>query len=295
MNKNTRMVVTVVVIIALLAGSLYIGTGAFRGAGGGDVVATVGTEKITKDDLYNYMVKQNGKQALDALVSQKIIELEAKKNNVKVETAEIDEEIAQYEEMYGGKASLEAALASSGLDMAYLRNNVETNLKIKKLMAPGIEITDEEISTYFTQNKASLDQQEQVSARHILVETLDTANEVLEKLNGGAKFEDLAKEYSVDTSNKDLGGSLGFFGRGQMVPSFEEAAFSAEIGKVIGPVETNYGYHLLIVDEKKEAKEATLEDKKEEIRDILLDQKISSGVSAWLDEKYTAYNINITL
>jgi foldase protein PrsA len=294
-KNNFRVIITVVVIIALLAGSVYIGVGAFRTTGSGDTVATVGSEKITKDDLYTYMVKQSGQQALDALISEKIIELEAKKNNVKVEASEIDEEIATYEEMYGGKESLEAALASSGFDMDYLRGNIETNLMIKKILEPTIEITEAEISDYFTQNKASFDQQEQVSARHILVETVETANEVLDKLNSGEDFETLASEYSIDTSNKDSGGALGFFGRGQMVPAFEEAAFGAEIGKVVGPVETDYGYHLLIVDEKVEAVEATLEDKKEEVRDTLLDQKIQSQVTTWLDEKYQEYNINISL
>ena len=295
MKNNFRVIITVVVIIALLAGSVYIGVGAFRTTGSGDTVATVGSEKITKDDLYTYMVKQSGQQALDALISEKIIELEAKKNNVKVEASEIDEEIATYEEMYGGKESLEAALASSGFDMDYLRGNIETNLMIKKILEPTIEITEAEISDYFTQNKASFDQQEQVSARHILVETVETANEVLDKLNSGEDFETLASEYSIDTANKDSGGALGFFGRGQMVPAFEEAAFGAEIGKVVGPVETDYGYHLLIVDEKVEAVEATLEDKKEEVRDTLLDQKIQSQVTTWLDEKYQEYNINISL
>lgn len=295
MKNNFRVIITVVVIIALLAGSVYIGVGAFRTTGSGDTVATVGSEKITKDDLYNYMVRQSGQQALDALISEKIIELEAKKNNVKVEASEIDEEIATYEEMYGGKESLEAALASSGFDMAYLRGNIETNLMIKKILEPTIEITETEISDYFTQNKASFDQQEQVSARHILVETVETANEVLDKLSNGEDFEALASEYSIDTSNKDSGGALGFFGRGQMVPAFEEAAFTAEVGKVVGPVETDYGYHLLIVDEKVEAVEATLEEKKEEVRDTLLDQKIQSQVTTWLDEKYQEYNINISL
>ena len=295
MKNNFRVIITVVVIIALLAGSVYIGVGAFRTTGSGDTVATVGSEKITKDDLYNYMVRQSGQQALDALISEKIIELEAKKNNVKVEASEIDEEIATYEEMYGGKESLEAALASSGFDMAYLRGNIETNLMIKKILEPTIEITETEISDYFTQNKASFDQQEQVSARHILVETVETANEVLDKLSNGEDYEALASEYSIDTSNKDSGGALGFFGRGQMVPAFEEAAFTAEVGKVVGPVETDYGYHLLIVDEKVEAVEATLEEKKEEVRDTLLDQKIQSQVTTWLDEKYQEYNINISL
>jgi foldase protein PrsA len=292
-NRNVRIGIIFVVIVAMLSGSFWVGAGGFSRKS--DTVATVGGEKITKDELYEQMVEQYGKQSLDALVSAKILELEAKKNGVKVEASEIDAEIAKFQEMYGGGEGLENALASNGLTMSYLRNNIESNIKIKKILEPTIEITDDEIATYFEANKASFGQEEQVNASHILVETEEIANEVKQRLDAGEEFAALAKEFSIDASNSQNGGSLGNFGKGAMVPAFEEAAFGAEVGDVVGPVETQFGFHLIMVNDKIEAVPATLEANKIEVRDTILDQKISSQINTWLDEKYEEYEIELLI
>jgi parvulin-like peptidyl-prolyl isomerase len=94
--------------------------------------------------------------------------------------------------------------------------------------------------------------QEQISARHILVETEDEAIEILLLLEGGEEWESLAAEFSIDESNKDDGGNLGWFPRGVMVDSFEESAFAAEVGMVTGPIETAFGWHLIEVLDRAE-------------------------------------------
>jgi parvulin-like peptidyl-prolyl isomerase len=89
------------------------------------------------------------------------------------------------------------------------------------------------------------DSEEQVNARHILVDTLETAGLVLVRLEEGEAWEDLALEFSIDTSNSSNGGDLGWFTDGRMVPEFSDAAFSGEVGTVVGPVETQFGFHLI--------------------------------------------------
>jgi peptidyl-prolyl cis-trans isomerase C len=91
----------------------------------------------------------------------------------------------------------------------------------------------------------------QVRASHILVPTEKQALELKRKIDEGEKFHKVAKRFSTCPS-KEQGGDLGFFGKGQMVPEFENAAFGAKAGKVAGPVKTQFGYHLILVTETKD-------------------------------------------
>ncbi|WP_223254486.1 peptidylprolyl isomerase [Bacillus sp. HNG] len=156
-------------------------------------------------------------------------------------------------------------------------------------------MTDDEVKTYFEENKDSFAQPEQVQASHILVDDEGTANEVATKLADGADFAELAKEYSKDTANAGAGGELGYFGKGEMVADFENAAFSLGIDEISDPVKTEYGYHIIKVTDKKEAKEATFEENKDSIYKVLFDQKISEEYSAWLTEKTEEYKIERSL
>ena len=93
---------------------------------------------------------------------------------------------------------------------------------------------------------------EKIRASHILVKTEEEANDLLAKLNDGADFGELAQEYSLCPSKRD-GGDLRFFGRGMMVKPFEDAAFALEVGQISAPVETQFGWHLIKLTDKKEA------------------------------------------
>jgi peptidyl-prolyl cis-trans isomerase C len=90
----------------------------------------------------------------------------------------------------------------------------------------------------------------QVRASHILVKTEDDANRILKRLSDGEEFQKVARRFSSCPSGKN-GGDLGWFGKGQMVPEFEDAAFAADAGKVVGPVKTQFGYHVIRVTGKK--------------------------------------------
>jgi len=114
---------------------------------------------------------------------------------------------------------------------------------------------------------------DQVHARHILVENEEIAELVLNRLEEGDDFADLAKEYSQDESNKDDGGDLGWFSRGRMVPEFEEVAFSLPVGEVSEPVQTQFGYHIILVEER---------DPNHPLDEAALEQAHSQALDNWL-------------
>lgn len=113
-------------------------------------------------------------------------------------------------------------------------------------------VGEDEAKRFYDEQVKQLKPEEEIKARHILVESQDKAKEIAEKIAHGADFTAMAKEFSKDPGTKDEGGSLGYFGRGQMVPQFEEAAFKLAAGDVSQPVETQFGWHLIQVEDRRE-------------------------------------------
>ena len=118
--------------------------------------------------------------------------------------------------------------------------------------------------------------EEQVHARHILVETEEEAQTVLTRLEEGEDFTSLAEELSTDEGTKEDGGDLGWFPRGVMVPEFEEAAFALQPGETSDIVQTSFGYHIILVEER---------DPERELEPYLLERRQASALSDWLEEQ----------
>ncbi len=152
-----------------------------------------------------------------------------------------------------------------------------------------VTVSEEEMNKYYEANQNRYKKGETVSAKHILVDSEEKCSSILESIASGEKtFEDAAKESSTCPSGAK-GGDLGEFGKGQMVKEFEEAAFEAEIGAVVGPVQTQFGFHLIKVEKKNQATVASFEEVKESIRRTLLQQKQNEAYDAAIDalkEKY---------
>lgn len=258
-------------------------------------VAKINGEAISKDELYDVMVEQYGAATVDQIIADKIVASEAKKEKVTITEKELNAEVDKLKESYGGEDVFDQMLTSNNTTLDALKDDLKSYLTLRKLLIPQIEITDEELQTYFDENKNSLGEAEQVKASHILVEDEATAKEVKQKLTDGADFAELAKEYSTDEGTKENGGELGFFARGTMVTEFEDVAFTLPVNEISDPVKTDYGYHIIKMEEKKEAKEANFEDSKAEIKETLIDQKMETEYSTWLEEKKNDYDIENSL
>lgn len=181
------------------------------------------------------------------------------------------------------------------------RFKIPEQVKVRQLvftpaeLAQHQEVTEEEIAAFFAANQAAMQEGEQVKARHILVMAKDSDPDsvkeeakkkidmVLEKAQAGEDFAKLAQEYSEGPSGPS-GGDLGWFGRGAMVPPFEKAAFETAKGEIAGPVKTQFGWHIIKVDDRKEGSSKTLDEAKDEIRVQIAQEKASEQVQNLLDE-----------
>jgi foldase protein PrsA len=283
--------------VSLLAIILTITTGCSKEskASTDETVATVGDEKITKDELYEVLVQSAGQEALTAMIDDKVVALELEKEKVSISDKEVDAELAIYVKNAGGQEAFDAALKQNAMTEKEFKVNIVDYLSIRKIIEPRIRITDENIKTYFEENKESFNEGEQVAASHILVEDEATAKKVAKKLADGEDFATLAKEFSTDTMSAENGGELGLFPRGKMVAEFEEAAFSMKVDAISAPVKTEHGYHIIHVTDKKAAKEAVFSELKEEIKELLLEEGVQAEYVNWLDEAKLDYKIENSL
>ncbi|EGV08776.1 PPIC-type PPIASE domain protein [Parvimonas sp. oral taxon 393 str. F0440] len=146
----------------------------------------------------------------------------------------------------------------------------------------NIHASDEEIKEYYEENKNLFMSKYTFNAKHILVESEDKAKELKALCENGEKFENLAKEHSMCPS-KEVGGDLGEFTQGQMVLEFENACIDAEVGKVTNPVKTQFGYHLIKLESKRNPKQLALESVKDEIeKNIIKAKEQVAYVKKWM-------------
>ena len=196
------------------------------------ILATVGGLAVTEADLAammqalgpraeRYNTAEGRRALVEELVAQKLFLLDAQKNLLEAE------------------AEFQAQLKRA-------KESLLTEYAIRKAIAKA-DVKEEEVRAFYDENTDKFTQGETVNASHILVETEEEAARIAAELAAGDKtFEEAATAYSSCPS-KEAGGNLGEFGRGQMVPEFEEAAFSMEVGTVSAPVKTQFGYHLILV------------------------------------------------
>jgi parvulin-like peptidyl-prolyl isomerase len=205
---------------------------------------------------------------------------EAERRGISVSDEEVD---AMVEEVRGSIAEGEEfgdVLAQAGFrDEEQLRSLVRETEAIQRVVdavETEIEVSDAEVEEFYQANPELFEQPEEVCARHILVESLEEAEQTLTDLEAGGDFAALADERSIDTGTQ--GGDLGCFGRGRMVPPFEEAAFAAEVGEPVGPVESQFGQHVILVYDRSEPGQVELAEVQPQIEQQLQREQLGRVV-----------------
>ena len=172
--------------------------------------------------------------------------------------------------------------------MANAKKDILAQLAMRKVLM-AVTVSEEECKEYYENNKSQFEKPATVSAKHILVADEEECEKILSSIKSGEKeFEQAAREFSTCPSGAK-GGDLGTFGKGQMVPEFEQAAFAAEIGEVTEPVKTQFGYHIIKVEDKAEGGIAEFEMVQSRIRKMVMQKKQNETYSATVEtlkEKY---------
>lgn len=286
MSKANRLVAGIAT--ALLTVSLA----ACGGSSGGNV-ATVNGQAITHGDLDQ---KLEGSPAargvLQQMVTNDLIDQYAKDKNISVSQAEIDKVENQYKSQYPN-GQWDELLKARGLSEQDVQDLIRRQIILDKAVGGNIHITDAQIKEYFNKNHAQFDKPAMARARHILVPDLKTAQKVEADLKSGKDFAAEAKQYSTDPGSRDKGGELGWFRKGQMVPAFEQYAFSGPIGKISPPVKSPFGYHIIQVEERKPGTTASLASSRDQIEQQLRQQQEAPLIPQFLQQLQSNAKIDI--
>ncbi|WP_226644822.1 peptidylprolyl isomerase [Mesobacillus subterraneus] len=269
-----------IISLTVAAGVMGLGACSNDNADSSEVIVESKAGNITKEELYQSMKEKYGEQALQELLYQKVLA-----ENYEVTDKEVEEKVAELKEELG--ENFELVLQQNQLkDEEELKEVLKDQLLMEKAALKDVKVSEEEVKKRYDEYKP------EIKASHILVEDEKTAQEVKKKLDEGAKFEDLAKEYSQDPGSAAQGGDLGFFGPGKMVPEFEEAAYALEVNKISEPVKSQHGYHIIKVTEKKEKK--SYEEMKDELEyELKLAQLDSNKIQEVLKRELDAANVKI--
>lgn len=250
MKKIAIAAITATSILALSACS----------SGDKEVIAKTDAGDVTKGELYTYMKKTAGANALTQLAQEKVLD-----KKYKVTDKEVENKLKEYKTQLGDQYS--TLEKQYGKD--FLKETVKMELLTEKAAKDNIKVTDDEVKEYWEGLKGK------IRASHILVADKKTAEEVEKKLKKGEKFEDLAKEYSTDTGSATNGGELGWISKDneQLDSTFRKAAFKLKTNEVSDPVKTQFGYHII----KKTEERGKYDDMKKELKSEVLEQKLNDS------------------
>lgn len=250
-----------------------------------ETVVETSVGDITKEEFYEELKDRYGEEVLSEMVTVKVLE-----DKYEVTDEMVEAELNKAKEQFG--ENFEFVLLQNGLaseeDYAEV---LYISLLQEQALAEDIEVTEEEIEERYERMQTEID------AQHILVADEETALEVLEKLENGEDFGELAAEYSTDGTAQEEG-ELGYFSAGQMVPEFEDAAFNLEVGEISEPVETQYGFHIIKVNDIRDVEEdiGEFEDVKDDIRrELQLAKMDMSEAAAKIDRIIQEADIKVNI
>ena len=232
-------------------------------------------------------------KALDQAIGAKLLLDQAARLDIPVTEKDIDAEVARVVQQVGGEENYKKALAAQGISEADFRKELEkgarVNMLVNQACAHVADPTEDEVTAFYEAHKQEYVEPHQVLCQHILVKgsndaALDKIKEIRERIvNDKADFAEEAKKHS-DCPSGAQGGSLGWFGRGMMVPEFDKVAFEMKKGEVSGIVTTEFGYHIIYKADERGGGQQTIVDVHDQIKDLLRHEARGKAMDAYVAE-----------
>ncbi len=284
-----------------------------------DVVANCNGKKITKDDLINQARQMQAqmaqatrgqqvpalddafyKQILESMISQELLLKDAKDQGITVSDEELKPQLAALRGRFPDEATYKKALEQEGLSENELQEKLRQEAVIQKYVSTRImndvAVTDQAAREFYDKNLDKMQRPERAHLRHILIraepnaaaadkqKARDKAEDLLKRIQGGEDFAKLAAENSDDPGSKVRGGDLSWMARGQTVPPFEKAAFAlTKPNDLSGVVETQFGYHIIQLVERKAASTVPFEEARPQITQMLQQRQASERFEAHVE------------
>ena len=253
--------------------------------GGDQVLVRVNGVPIRQSEVVERLLKRYGAQAVDEMIDEALLRQAAKKESLSADEAEVNRRLSKLQEQFGSRELFISQLEQAGSSVAKVKEDLADEIVRERLVvrAQSLSVGADELKKAFDENKDKLGSPEAVHLRHILVADEAEATDVVAKIKGGADFKALAREKSLAASGKAAGGDYGFVARGMLPPEIDEIAFTMKVGElrvVPGP----RGRHVLQVLGTRPAKLAKFSEIKDDLRDMLLAEKIKKAAPDYLAE-----------
>lgn len=236
-------------------------------------------------------------EVLDNLINRELLNQESKKEKVAITDQQINDKLASIKQRFKGEEEFKKMLDQIKMTEPQIKTQLKEDLAIQELInkqvVDKVNVTDKDIQVYYDAHPEAFKHPEQMKASHILVQVDPKADaaqkaaahkkieEIQQKLKKGGDFATLAKEYS-DCPSKAKGGDLGYFSKGQMVKPFEDAVMALKPGETSGIVETQFGYHIIKLTDKKPEGIMPLAEVKGQVGQYLKQEKIKKDLKAYL-------------
>lgn len=248
-------------------------------------------------------------QLVDQLIARELVLQDGESRGIAPSEEDIQAELGAIRAQFPDDDAFEAALEQQNLTLEEIERNIAEQIIIEEIIESDVltnaEVDEAEAREFYQENPEFFETPDQVRASHILIltqgasdderaEARETIETVLSELEAGESFEALAREYSED-GTAEQGGDLGFFGQGQMVPEFEQAAFDLEVGETSGIVETQFGYHIVRVTDRMEAGTQSFDDVRAQIEQFLGQEQQQNAFDSYIERLREEADVEVLL